>query len=755
MSLAGQQLGRYRFQRLLGSGGMGEVYLATDTIINRQVAIKVIRAEVAPYPDANALREAARLFQREMKAIASLDHPHILALYDYGESRVNDATLTYMVMPYRPEGSLTSWLQRRGRAEPLSPQEVASLIDQAASALQHAHNRQVIHQDVKPANFLMQSDEENPSRLTLLLADFGVAKFSSATASASQAVRGTPASMAPEQWEGHPVPATDQYALAVMAYELLAGRPPFQGGLSQVMFQHFNTPPPAPSTFKPRIPRAIDAVLLRALAKRPDERFPTISAFARAFQDAVQQSASSPVAGTPAIWTGPDIRATLAISTAESLSGTNRTLTLPGGRRVIVAVPAGAHNGQVIRMEGQGEPGSGGALAGALILTLAVQRSEEVSQTLDPGAGNKTVRTSDPNLLPPTVVPTSDPNLQQSFVPPPPPGFQPMSPTIEAATPSTQEPGVHTSDPGLEGTVASTPPPPPGIKPLPTPISPTPRSPRSIGRILLLAGLALLVIAGGIGLFAVIHANQVATANANATATARANSTATAVAFQATDTSEANAIATQNAMNATAQAQATASVIAANPDPYGGGTLAFYDPLSDNSNGNRWYEGTGNNGICQFTGGAYHVSTAQTNFFWTCTASPNFTNFAYQVQMKIIKGDDGGVAFRVNNTNSTFYGYVFAVGRDGSYQLFVCPPNATTCSSPLSQGSSSAIKQGLNQTNLVTVIVKGNTITLYVNQQEIGSVADNTFSKGQIGVIAEDNSNATEVIYSNAKVWTL
>ena len=177
-----------------------------------------------------------------------LDHPHILALYDYGESRVNEATLTYMVMPYRPEGTLTSWLQRRGRAEPLSPQEVASLIDQAASALQHAHNRQIIHQDVKPANFLIQSDEENPSRLNLQLADFGVAKFNSATASASQAVRGTPASMAPEQWEGHPVPATDQYALAVMAYELLAGRPPFQGGLSQVMFQHFNTPPPAPST---------------------------------------------------------------------------------------------------------------------------------------------------------------------------------------------------------------------------------------------------------------------------------------------------------------------------------------------------------------------------------------------------------------------------------------------------------------------------------------------------------------------------
>ncbi len=387
MSLEGQQLGRYRFQRLLGSGGMGEVYLATNATINRQVAIKVIRADVAPYPDANATQEAARLFQREMKTIAALDHPHILPLYDYDESRVNNETLTYMVMPYRPEGSLTSWLQRRGKAEPLSPQEVASLVDQAASALQHAHNRQVIHQDVKPANFLIQSDEEYLSRPNLLLADFGVAKFSSSTSSASQTVRGTPTSMAPEQWEGHPVPATDQYALAVMAYELLTGRPPFQGGLSQGMYQHFHTPPPPPSVFNPRIPGEIDAVLLRALAKRPDERFPSISAFARAFQEAVQHASA---ASAPATWTGSDIRATLAISTTEALSGASRTLTLPGGRSVTVPVPAGAYDGQVIRLEGQGEPSSGGGPAGALVLTLAIRQPEEVKGLSDAGFVEKT-----------------------------------------------------------------------------------------------------------------------------------------------------------------------------------------------------------------------------------------------------------------------------------------------------------------------------------------------------------------------------
>ncbi len=755
MSLEGQQLGRYRFQRLLGSGGMGEVYLATDTIINRQVAIKVIRAEVAPYPDANATQEAARLFQREMKAIAALDHPHILPLYDYGESRVNDETLTYMVMPYRPEGSLTSWLQRRGRAEPLSPQEVASLVDQAASALQHAHNRQVIHQDVKPANFLIQSDEEYLSRTNLLLADFGVAKFSSSTSSASQTVRGTPTSMAPEQWEGHPVPATDQYALAVMAYELLTGRPPFQGGLSQVMYQHFNTPPPPPSIFNPRIPGEIEAVLLRALAKRPDERFPSISAFARAFQEAVQHASA---ASAPAPRTGSDIRATLAISTTEALSGASRTLTLPGGRSVTVPVPAGAYDGQVIRLEGQGEPTSGGGPAGALVLTLAVRQPEEVKGLSDASFVEKTTRASYPDLQP-TIVPASDPHLQQPLTPPPPPGFEPLPPAVLARTPSAYEPTTQASNPYLPPAFASTTPPPGSVRPGLAPARPGSGAPgpsRPKGRIILLIGLALLIIAGSVGLYSVIHANQVATA------TAHAHATATAAAFSATGTAQAQSIAaTADAFNATAtpQAQATGTATAYQ-DLYNSstsGTPALSDPLHDNSIGNQWYEGTNTaNGVCAFSGGAYHASESQTNTFIGCdsdSTSSNFSNFAYQVQMKIIKGDAGGVVFRANDTNGTYY--VFSVSQDGSYQFFACPPNASKCNTTLLSGSSGAINQGLNQTNVVTVVVKGNTITLYVNQQEIDRVTDNTFSHGQIGVIADDITHPTEVVYNNAKVWTL
>ncbi len=298
MALEGQQLGHYRLVQLIGSGGMGEVYMAVDTRINRQVAIKVVRTEASPYPNANATKEAVRLFQREMKTISLLDHPHILPLYDFGEESVNKTTLVYMVMPFRPEGSLTDWLQKRGQSNLLSPTEVSYLIQQAASALQHAHNRQVIHQDVKPSNFLILTGDD-PGRPELVLADFGVAKFTSATSSMSHTIRGTPTYMAPEQWSGDPVPATDQYALAIMAYELLAGHPPFQGPPMRLLHLHATTPPQPPSTFNRQISPALDAVILRALAKQPADRFPSIAAFAQAFQAAVQGMSAPTMSAGP------------------------------------------------------------------------------------------------------------------------------------------------------------------------------------------------------------------------------------------------------------------------------------------------------------------------------------------------------------------------------------------------------------------------------------------------------------------------
>ena len=376
MALEELQSGRYRHLRLLGSGGMGEVYLMNDSRVSRQVAIKVIRSETASYPGSEATKDAARLFQREAKAIAALEHPNILPLYDFGEETHGDITMSYMVMPFCTDGSLTSWLHSSSR-ETLSLQDIAHILDQCADALQYAHDHQVIHLDVKPSNFLLRSNRKNPNRPTLLLADFGIARSSETASSSSRTIRGTPTAMAPEQWSSEPVFASDQYSLAVMIYELLAGRPPFLGGMEQLMYQHFSTQAAAPSTFNPRVPTEVDAVILRALAKKPGERYPSVSAFATAFEQAVH-SLPSELVSRP-ILTGAgvekqDIRSTLAISPAEAKAGTSRRITLPGGKSVNVTVQPGAYNGQIINVHGLGDAT---APVGDLILTIAVTPAED------------------------------------------------------------------------------------------------------------------------------------------------------------------------------------------------------------------------------------------------------------------------------------------------------------------------------------------------------------------------------------------
>ncbi len=366
----GQQLSHYRLVRLLKSGGMGEVYLAVDTLLHRQVAIKVIDTDALRYAETDVAKDAARLFLREAQAIAQLDHTNILPLYDSGEQSINGTAQMYMVMPYRQAGSLADWKRTHFGGQLLPLAAVESIVQQAALALQHAHDRQIIHQDVKPSNFLVHGDAEHPSRLHLQLADFGVAKLMMMT-SESQVIRGTPTYMAPEQWDGHPVLATDQYALAVMAYELLTGRPPFMGnGYQQMWHQHFHVAPIPPSMINPTLPQELDAIFLRALEKNPEKRYSSVSAFAHAFQRAVLNSGN--------------VHQTLTITTLETRTGTNRLLPLPGGRQVMVPIPPGVNHGQVIRLEGFGRPTTYNNPVGALIITIFIDpvvAEEAVSPT--------------------------------------------------------------------------------------------------------------------------------------------------------------------------------------------------------------------------------------------------------------------------------------------------------------------------------------------------------------------------------------
>jgi hypothetical protein len=314
----------------------------------------------------------------------------------------------------------------------------------------------------------------------------------------------------------------------------------------------------------------------------------------------------------------------------------------------------------------------------------------------------------------------------QSYTPPPSPGaYPPYGPTPPQAY-----------DP-------YTPPPPTYLAPPPPPAQQvSSRGPRGGGgRTIPLIALAVLVILAGAGLFFVIRTNQIATATAAATATAEAYTTATVTSAR-TATAQANATA-------------TASVIAANANPYlpGQGTLALSDPLSDNSKGSSWDLGSGSNGTCAFSGQAYHASTPHTQFFVVCAANAtNFSNFVFEVQMKIIKGDCGGLIFRANSTTGQLY--FFGVCQDGSYDVYLYM-DYNGHGKTLVGSSSPAITTGPNQLNVLAVAAHGSTLDLYVNKQKLISLSDSTYSHGQIGLLASANNHPTEVVYSNVKVWTL
>lgn len=284
MPFEGATFSHYRVLHAIGKGGMGEVYLLEDQRVQRQVAGKFIRLDILQ-GEPRAAERALRLFWREATALAQLDSPAILPLYDHGEVTLAGVDVAYLIMPYRPAGSLKDWLQRRARArQPLSLAQVAHLVEQAAQALQHAHDHCIMHLDVKPGNFLIRANQTFPD---LLLSDFGIARLVSVSSHTSQQVHGTPLYTAPEQWSGHAVFASDQYALAIMAYELLAGQPPFRGSPMSVMYAHTHKQPPNICAANPHLPASVDVVLQRALAKHPDDRYPSVSAFARALHDAL------------------------------------------------------------------------------------------------------------------------------------------------------------------------------------------------------------------------------------------------------------------------------------------------------------------------------------------------------------------------------------------------------------------------------------------------------------------------------------
>jgi serine/threonine protein kinase len=278
------ELGSCRLIRRIGAGAMGEVYLAEQLRLgNRLVAVKVVRAEQDISSPDVAAEDAERHFIREAKLLGQLTHPNILPVYHSGV----EAGYRFLVMQYAPDGSLADAINGKGQHRldlPASLPFSVDIIGQVADALQYTHEHRVIHADVKPANVLAQIGPNG--HWHVLLADFGIAQ-SRDTVATHDEVAGTVAYMAPEQFYGQVSPASDQYALGVMAYQLLAGRTPFVGSFIQLAQAHAREQPPAIRDFNPAVPAAIEAVIMRALAKQPADRHPSVAAFAESLRSAV------------------------------------------------------------------------------------------------------------------------------------------------------------------------------------------------------------------------------------------------------------------------------------------------------------------------------------------------------------------------------------------------------------------------------------------------------------------------------------
>ena len=265
----GTVLGRYRLLEKAGVGGMSEVFRAEDETLKRIVAVKVILGPVAAD---STFRER---FLREARLVAGLEHPNVLPVFDYGTATIDGEEVSYLVMPLVAGGSL------KGRvAGPVPPALAITWLSAIAAALDHAHSKGILHRDVKPGNVLMDA-QGRP-----LLADFGLARSAEVSSglTATGTVLGTPLYMAPEQAMGATLDGrADQYALAVIAFELLAGRVPFSAESPlAVLHQHVSTPPPPLSTVLPGTAASVDAVLFRGLAKKPGDRFASCSAFVAA-----------------------------------------------------------------------------------------------------------------------------------------------------------------------------------------------------------------------------------------------------------------------------------------------------------------------------------------------------------------------------------------------------------------------------------------------------------------------------------------
>jgi hypothetical protein len=413
-----------------------------------------------------------------------------------------------------------------------------------------------------------------------------------------------------------------------------------------------------------------------------------------------------------------DIRATLAISQDEARLGGSRVINLPGGRTTTVTVPAGTRDGDELRQPGQGQMHAGGGSAGDLVLRVSVIAANPAHP--------------DPEDL----------SITQS-VPAPPPNYAANDPAINQQTSPAQAYARPASYPHYPAYgQAYTPPP---YTPAPAPQR---RRAGVLTTFLLLIVLAVLL---GSGLFFYFGYYQPRQAHIAGTATAQAYAQAT-VNAQASSTAQIAQATAQAGATATARAQATAQ---AYQDIYTRATQSapvLNDPLNGQT-ASQWDEVSSSTGTCSFSGGSYHSSIPTAGFFQPCYAeNTSFSNFAFQVEMLIKQGDEGGIIFRADNVSDKFY--LFRIDTNGNYSLYQYKDNQGAHAVRLMGGTTGALA-GQGQSIQLTLVARNSNLAFYVNQHYLDGVSDGTYISGKIGVFGESAAQPTDVAFTSARVWAL
>ena len=330
--MIGKQLGDYRVEERIGRGGMARVYRALQPSVNRRVAIKLIATELAAPDDLKVFRER---FAREAKVIASLEHAHILPIYDYG---IVDDT-AYIVMRLLEGGSLSDQVVDG----PIQMNRIGEIFSQIARGLAYAHSKGIMHRDLKPANILFASNGD------AYLTDFGLAKWIEGSPALTQSgkIIGTPAYMAPEQLRGDPADhRADIYSMGIILYQMVTGELPFDtetGEVVSIIYQHLEKEPEPPRNLNPKIPEAVEKVILKALQKEPNKRYETVADMANALDRALGRTPASGIATAPVFspvrqhqqrlrrfgFLGAAIAVLVAVMAVSLLTNQPRTVPLP------------------------------------------------------------------------------------------------------------------------------------------------------------------------------------------------------------------------------------------------------------------------------------------------------------------------------------------------------------------------------------------------------------------------------------------